>query len=126
MKKLIAILLALVSVLFVVSACANGKDKKPGPGPSDDGREWVDSVPDMDMGGAVINFYVSESDPPELALSARSIAVEEDDGDIVNTEIYNRNKRLEARFNCEIVLVEANASQILLSSTYMSVRACKL
>jgi hypothetical protein len=122
MKKLIAILLALVSVLFVVSACANGKDKKPGPGTIDDGREWVDSVPDMDMGGAVINFYVSESDPPELALSARSIAVEEDDGDIVNTEIYNRNKRLEARFNCEIVLVEANASgiQAAVTPTLMS------
>ena len=83
---------------------------------------WRDEVPEMDMGGAVINFYVSESDPPELALSARSIAVEEDDGDIVNTEIYNRNKRLEARFNCEIVLVEANASgiQAAVTPTLMS------
>jgi len=106
MKKLIALMLIIATLLVMICSCAKNTDDKK----NDDGikpnKEWLDNLPeDIDLGGANIKFVTSESDGGEL--SARSVYVEEDDGDIVNSAIYNRNTRLEERLNCVISLVEA-------------------
>ena len=107
MKKLIAMVLALASVLVIVCACAQNEEKKPTNSTGEDDKLWLDNLPeDLDLEGADIKFIVGEADPPQT-LSARSIYVEEDDGDIVNSEIYNRNARIEERLNCTITLVDA-------------------
>jgi len=107
MKKLIAMILVIASLLVVVCSCATDDNKKkPNENPGEE-KLWLDNLPeDLDLEGAEIKFIIGESDPPQT-LSARSIAVEEDDGDIVNSAIYNRNARIEDRLNCKITLVEA-------------------
>ena len=114
MKRIISLFLAIATLVLIVSACA---EKEPNKKPNgDNGNEtgtitWPQTLPeDLDLGGADIKFVVSDAD--NQTLSERSIYVEEDDGDIVNTEIYNRNKRIEERLNCTITLVEALQSGI--------------
>ena len=107
MKKLIAMVLVIASLLVLVCACAEKKDTNKKPTVEDGEKLWMDNLPeDLDLEGAEIKFIIGEADPPQT-LSARSIYVEEDDGDIVNSAIYNRNARLEERLNCTITLVEA-------------------
>ena len=108
MKKLIAMILVIASLLVVFCACATKDDgKKPINQENPEEKLWLDNLPaDLDLEEAEIKFIIGESDPPQT-LSARSIEVEEDDGDIVNSAIYNRNARIEERLNCTITLVEA-------------------
>jgi len=107
MKKLIAMALVIASLLVIVCSCATDENKKKPDENPDAEKLWLDNLPeDLDLEGAEIKFIIGESDPPQT-LSARSIAVEEDDGDIVNSAIYNRNARIEDRLNCKITLVEA-------------------
>ena len=111
MKKLIAFVLALASLALLVCACAQKEDNKNGGDVKDEEKRWLDNLPeDLDLGGADIKFIISDADGQTL--SERSIYVEEDDGDIVNSAIYNRNKSIEDRLNCTITLLEARQDGI--------------
>ena len=111
MKKLIAFVLALSSLALLVCACAQKEDNKNGDDVKVEEKRWLDNLPeDLDLGGADIKFIISDADGQTL--SERSIYVEEDDGDIVNSAIYNRNKSIEDRLNCTITLLEARQDGI--------------
>jgi len=107
MKRIIAMMLVISTLLVLACSCAHkSNDDQNNEDPNGD-NQWLPNLPDdIDFGGAEIKFIVGESDGGQL--SERSIMVEEDDGDIVNSAIYNRNARIEGRFNCKINLVEVN------------------
>ena len=117
MKKLIAMILVLASLFAIMCSCATqDDDKKPSGDVPPEEKLWLDNLPeDIDLNGVDVKFIISDADGQTL--SQRSIWVEEDDGDIVNSAIYNRNKRLEERLNCTITLVEALANGIQASVT---------
>ncbi len=117
MKKLISMILVLASLFAIMCSCATKDDDKTPAGdvPFEE-KLWLDNLPaDIDLNGVEVKFIISDADGQTL--SQRSIWVEEDDGDIVNSAIYNRNKRLEERLNCTITLVEALANGIQASVT---------
>lgn len=107
MRKIIALVLILASLMLLVCACAEKEDNTPSANnPNNPTNPWIDNLPELDLEQADIKFVIGEADPPQT-LSARSIHVDVDDGDIVNSAIYNRNQMIEDRFNCQISLVNA-------------------
>ena len=90
MRKLIALVLVLASLMLFACACAEQKDQTPSTNnPNNQTNPWIDNLPEFDLEQAEIKFVIGEADPPQT-LSARSIHVDTDDGDIVNSAIYNR------------------------------------
>jgi len=102
MKRIITILLSLVMVVSVLSlfACAGQQDDNKEQEEVDENGVYLDSLPaTMDFGGEEINFVFAEGSE---TFTARSISVEEDDGDSVNAKIIARNEAVQSRLNITI------------------------
>ncbi len=97
-KKVLAFLLAALFALTLFVGCNN----KENPGRVDDEPDetmtYLDALPaQYDMKGEKIRFWAN-------ANSAQSLDVEELEGDLVKTAVYERNNILERRFNVELVV----------------------
>ena len=106
MKKLIALLLVIVSLGAVLCSCTtNNSDKISG--------ETTSAIPiytptftgEFDFEGVEIKFIVGEADS-SYPLSQLSISAEEDSGNIISSAVYKRNLTFQQRYNCKISLVE--------------------
>lgn len=101
-KRILALIMSMLLIACTVLTLASCKDEgeEQGHGPN---IAWIDHLGDHDLGGATINFAVAEAAEND-GFNERSIAASADTGDRVDTAIYNRNKNIEARFNCKINL----------------------
>ncbi|MBE6619282.1 MAG: hypothetical protein E7626_05835 [Ruminococcaceae bacterium] len=101
-KRILALIMSMLLIACAVLSLASCKDDDDGDvvGPNID---WIDHLGDHDLGGAEIKFAVSEANEND-GFNERSISASADTGDRVDTAIYNRNKNIEARFNCKITL----------------------
>ncbi len=101
-KRILALIMSMLLIACAVLSLASCKDdgEEQGVGPDID---WIDNLGDHNLGGATINFAVSEAAEND-GFNERSIVASADTGDRVDTAIYNRNKNIEARFNCKINL----------------------
>ena len=110
MKKLLALIMSLLMVLFVLSACADNKDTDPEVSTSeqsetqpstegprvDAGGYLLDDVPDgLNFNETVTILYWSDVEMPEFF-------VEEMMGDNVDDAIYNRNLDTETRLGIKL------------------------
>ncbi|MBQ7336978.1 MAG: hypothetical protein IJW40_00835 [Clostridia bacterium] len=116
MKKLLCLLLALLMCMSMLVACATddeGDDTKEpdasGDGTEDgaDGQEptteedpWLDDLPDTTLGGIelVIAYFAKNGIKDGLSVDA-----EENNGDLINDSMYDRNTAVEERFDVELI-----------------------
>ena len=109
MKRTITIILALVTLLSVISlsACAekkkDAKNNENGPEP--------DKLSGLDFEGEEINFVFAENAAEDF--TARSISVDaEDTSDAVDSKVAERNALVESKLNVKIVS-EQKSTQIM-------------
>ena len=96
MKKLLALFLLLASVLCF-AACPGGQNPGTTPGGDDETEvDYLDNVGSHDFGGKTVTFSAMSS-------YAYEIYYEEEKPDDCDVQILQRNRRLESRFNIEIV-----------------------
>ena len=106
MKRAITLLL-LASMLTGITACGSTSDNGGQTTPADtvgttapETEPLTDGLPEKDMGG--YEFVVYMPSHTAFAWALTYVDVEETTGDIVYDEMYDRNRRIEERFNCVI------------------------
>lgn len=104
-SSIAAILLASMLLLACGEKTANDTEQKtetatPTTTASDTEEvRWKDNLPqDLDLGGAEITIHMRGDSGSTLEVN-----VEEEDGDVLNDAIYNRNRDVEERLNVKIV-----------------------
>ena len=93
MKRVLAMLLLLVMIVSL-TACPGSEDPNKGGGGGGE-VDYLDTIGDKDFGGAEIVFS-------SISSYAYEIYYEEEEPDACDEELYNRNSRLEERFNVTI------------------------
>ncbi len=101
MKKILAMLL-LFGMVFSLCACP-GNGPGEGPGGTDKEGEWLDEIDeyeaknntDINFGGQTLSISCRDDYTYELY-------AEQGDTDGISTEVYNRNDKIEKRFNVKI------------------------
>ncbi len=110
MKKLLCLMLALLMCMTAMLACATDPDdgKTPGDnGTEGDGKEpgkddpWLDDLPDTDLGGIDIVFAYFQKNG--ITKDGCSIDAEENNGDLINDAMYNRNQAVSERFHVNLL-----------------------
>jgi|GEM_PF-1480671 len=104
-KRIIALalgLLCLISSILTLVACApsNQQQKEDENTESESPLAHLENV---NFDGTEVNFIVASADGDSY--HSRSIYVEEDDGDPVNSALYNRNAKIESTYGVYINLV---------------------
>lgn len=99
MKKTIAILLLLCSLLTLLASC---KEETPPPQETETyaEREETDNLPNVDMKKFELRIFANDSD--DLSWAELTLAPEAYTGQYVYDEMYERNLYIESRFNCTI------------------------
>lgn len=107
MKKTISLLLLLTLILGTASCAPSVTSDKKGTStpttPQSDAmseNEGEEPLPNADMEGFELRFY--NYDNSWMTWSVNEINVEEQSGDLVLDEIYQRNRRIEAKYKCKI------------------------
>lgn len=113
MKKILPAILA-VSVLVSLAACSDGGAAADGTAsvPNDTAATEAavtDGLPEVDMNGFVFRVYNNSKE--KMTWTNTTLDVESLTGDILEDAIYNRNREMEARFNCKIE-VQSTGDQI--------------
>lgn len=105
MKRIIALLIAIFTVLSVLSlaSCAEqqGNNDKGGDTTTQDNSR-LDHLPELDFEGTSVKFAVAEGN--NGSFTERSIRVEEENGNSVDSQIIARNAGIEERLNVTIDL----------------------
>ena len=109
MKKIISLLLSILLVLSVVAGCANKTDNN-GDETSDSGSSaettadendranTPDSLPELDFDGETVIVLARTSE----GFWTNEMDVETEAGDVVEDAIYERNRMVEERLNCDL------------------------
>ena len=112
-KRLIALVLALVTLVSSVAmltACAGNEDDK---GPAGDVKPQLDHLNGLNFEGQEINFIIASADGDDYHLRSIYVDEEGDDGDAVNSAIYARNEKIQAMLGVEIVVAAAEDRNII-------------
>lgn len=125
MKRIIALVIALVTVFSVLSlaACAEKNTN------TDDGGNQtetgaptkLDNLPDLDFEGTSVKFAVAEGN--NGSFTERSIRVEEENGNSVDSKILERNAGIQERLNVNIELALITGYKDLTSTVNASLAA---
>ena len=106
MKRIIALLIAVITLLSVISlaACAENQDdgNKGNGNNNTQAPTRLDHPPDLDFEGTSVKFAVAEGN--NGSFTERSIRVEEENGNSVDSQILARNAGIEERLNLTIDL----------------------
>ena len=106
MKRIIALLIAVITLLSVISlaACAEKQDdgNKGNGNNNTQAPTRLDHLPDLDFEGTSVKFAVAEGN--NGSFTERSIRVEEENGNSVDSQILARNAGIEERLNLTIDL----------------------
>ena len=100
-KRILAIIMAavmLLSSLVLLTSCVDPEDPKN----NTLVEANLDHLNGLDFGGDEVTFIIASADGDDYHL--RSIYVDEDDGDAVNSAIYARNEKIQSMLNVEIVV----------------------
>ena len=109
-KRFFAFSLALVCLFsFVLTLSSCVKEPEDSKGPSEN-LEFPEHLEGLDFGGETVNFIVCISTVDDF--NTRSIKVDEDDGDAVNSAIYARNEKIEQKLNVEIEIADETSNSI--------------
>lgn len=114
-KITIFVLLSLVLSMLLIACAPSEKDNNSTGNNSADestgdtsGTTSADiNIPELDLGGRTITFLVPDS--TYSYYESFEIYAEELTEELLNDEVYNRNKIVEEKFKCEIVAVKGNA-----------------
>lgn len=124
MKRIIALLIALITLFSVMSlaACAE-KDNSGNKGNNSNTQtsDRLDKLPDLDFEGTSIKFAVAEGNAGNF--TERSIRVEEENGNSVDSKILARNAGIEERLNVTIELAALTGYKSLKSTISQSLAA---
>ena len=105
MKKIITFILAMIMLGTVLAACAEkDTDKKPGEN-NDNGDQTVQKLwtqKEYDFDGYVFTIVSRKNTGSVIGFNGSDINVEEITGNEVLDEVYNRNRAVEAEYNCVI------------------------
>ncbi len=101
-KRILALTMSMLLIVCTVLTLASCKGNEDGNSKEGD-IPWLDNLGDHDLKGYEVKFAVADADEDD-GFNERSIVASSDTGDRVDTAIYNRNKNIEARFNCKIKL----------------------
>lgn len=118
MKRRISFILALLILAGSMSCGSGSGDKTQDTTASDTTTSGettaeevlTDGVPDIDMDGFV--FSVFHNNPTQMTWTNLTLDVAEPNGEVLNDAIYNRNRKIEDRFNCKIETTEFTEFQI--------------
>jgi len=112
MKRILTIFLALVTLLSVLAmfACApdTAGENQDDEGTDTDGTTYDPKLADLDFGGEEIHFVFAESAVDNY--TARSIQVDEDNGNSVDTQLITRNANVENILGVTIDSYQASTS----------------
>jgi len=114
MKHNIARLL-LISMLVSLAACG-GESGTPSDTTAADTTAAVteppltDNLPERDMGGFELGIYIPK--PESLGWALRAIDVTETNGEVLNDAIFERNRRVEERFNCKVFELQQQGTAV--------------
>jgi len=108
MKRTASIALTLAILTGLLASCGGDTPAVDTTGSTEqttaEAAETRDSLPpDLNFGGEVINILCRTSDMVEWA---NELYVAEDDGDIVNSAVYARNRTVEERLNVKLNYIE--------------------
>lgn len=110
MKKYVLTLLTLMLALFVIGCSDTAEKSADNETTTTDiesevtetSEEFLDSLPsDLDFNGQAVTFLSRDAEPWSY-----EIAVDEEDGEVINDSIYYRNRSVAERLNVEIVEIE--------------------
>lgn len=110
MKKLIAILLVMASVLAFAGCPNSGTGDQGGLGVGD--KKFIDSLGDRNYGGQ--EFIVSATDRYSYEAYGK-----EDSADFLEAEVYKRNTALQDRFNVKIAFDKTIATDLNVHTAYI-------
>ena len=103
LKRLAAILLAILAVVAVFTACSKDEEKEKSEGGTYTDLSFLDYIGIEDMDG--YNFRI---------LSRNGMVdaqyVEEETGDIINDAVYRRNETVKSLFNIDITSIESSSN----------------
>ncbi|MBQ3178975.1 MAG: hypothetical protein IJB52_14230 [Clostridia bacterium] len=99
MKRNISVLLLLVLLLSGCGGTETAETAAPAEGTGETQAAeteplYLDSLPEMDLGGLTINTLIREEAMDEFSA--------ESSGDVMDTAVYNRNLAIEERFSCKL------------------------
>ena len=101
-KRILALIMSMLLIACTLLTLASCKDDGDGDGDqSDVDIPWMDDLGDHDLGGYKVKFAVAEAAEDD-GFNERSIVASNNTGDRVDQKIYNRNKNIQNRFNCNI------------------------
>ncbi|MFA6948140.1 MAG: hypothetical protein WCQ72_04100 [Eubacteriales bacterium] len=108
-KKITALLLCAMLTSGLLISCARSDTSDGGSETTaaqttetaSDDAHYKAAVPDRDFGGA--EFRVAGVEPSTYPAISLAFDFEQEDGDIVNTAIYTRNRRIEEKYNVKFV-----------------------
>ncbi|MBE6611063.1 MAG: hypothetical protein E7632_01110 [Ruminococcaceae bacterium] len=100
-KKLRMILAFLLSVSMCASCGSGTGGDTTGADASDGADTTANDIPDIDLGGAVVNFLVPLSDQHEIYTSFE-IYVETENGERLNDAVFQRNRTISENHNVTI------------------------
>lgn len=132
MKRRITLITVLASMLLAsLASCGGGSAQPEAPQNPEAGTEnagteapeteaLTDGIPDTDMGGFTLKVLNLNA---EWYTWANQDVVTEADGDILNDAIYNRNARLNERFNANITVDYADTSDGVMRAIKTNVMA---
>ena len=125
MKRIIALVIALVTVFSVLSlaACAEkNTNTEDGGNQTETGAPTkLDNLPDLDFEGTSVKFAVAEGN--NGSFTERSIRVEEENGNSVDSKILERNAGIQERLNVNIELALITGYKDLTSTVNASLAA---
>lgn len=107
-RRFISVLL-LIGLIFSLTACGDSAVKEVNGDKSNDllsetttemSEDELYPLPDVDMEGFVFSIY--NYDDTYVTWAINTIDVEELTGEIIDDEIYNRNRRIEQKYNAKI------------------------
>ena len=118
MKRRISFILALLILAGSMSCGSGSGDKTQDTNAGDTTTSGettaeevlTDGVPDIDMDGFVFSVY--HNNPTQMTWTNLTLDVAEPNGEVLNDAIYNRNRKIEDRFNCKIETTEFTEFQI--------------
>jgi len=124
MKRIIAFVVALLSIVSVLSlaACAEkATDTNKENNNNNQAPTRLDHLPDLDFEGTSVKFAVAEGN--NGTFTERSIRVEEENGNSVDSQILARNAGIQERLNVNIELALITGYKDLTSTINASLAA---
>ena len=116
MKKKLSLILAILMLSGMASCGDTGEPSKTDTSADSSDAETIapevltDGLPDVNMDGFTLKIY--HNNPEQMTWTNLTLDVEDQNGEVLNDAIYDRNRAVEERFNCKIEVTEFDGFQI--------------